>query len=56
MRNVALASIYGEGGEGKASTCALLCDDREVRNHFADGAILWLNIGQGAPKLTMKTK
>lgn len=54
IRPVALACIVGEGGVGKTSGCKLLCADVCVRSQFAAGAILWLDVGQGAKEDEVK--
>lgn len=32
----------------KTSTCRLLCEDDEVRNHFSGGALVWIDLGKDA--------
>lgn len=48
LGRLALISINGESGVGKTSSCKLLCADEEVRAYFADGAVLWVDVGQDA--------
>lgn len=54
LRPVALTSVSGEGGIGKTSTCKLLCADEEVRAHFSDGAIFWIDISKDATEEKVK--
>lgn len=48
LYRITLSSVSGEGGVGKTSTCKLLCIDEEIQIRFSDGAVLWIDVGQGA--------